>query len=201
MNLPFKGSVCVCLVHVAQGFHTSRPDYSISRQRAESNIYKNTDIMSVNSEHFPLFKLFQSLSVSMIHACITPHMYKQLLCYSLTQSQKFTGLALGSGQDRKWKKQAGSFCPLFIHPHHRPRCCLSSPKTHTVSSSICRISSLFDFYHSLIYFPMIGTIIEGQCQDCAHIQPVSLSQSFPVTFRQSVLVWLVCTYACAYVVA
>lgn len=27
MNLPLKGSVCVCLVHVAQGFHTSHPNY------------------------------------------------------------------------------------------------------------------------------------------------------------------------------
>lgn len=72
----------------------------------------------------------------------------------------------------------------------------SSPKTHAVSSSICRISSLFDFHHSLIYFPMTGTIIEEQCQACAHIQPVSLSQSFPVTFRQSILVRLVCMYVC-----
>lgn len=40
MNLPFKGSVCLCLVHVAQGFHTSHPNYSISRQRAKSNILK-----------------------------------------------------------------------------------------------------------------------------------------------------------------
>ena len=118
----------------------------------------------------------------LIHA--SQHAYKHSLHCSPAQSEKLIGLALGSEYNRKWKKPAGSFCPLIAHPSPSLllslSLSLSFSLTHTWNHFLCSPNFLFLLIsHSLIHFLTRGQLQHGLCAHLCHVLLCQFHASHP----------------------